>query len=137
MEGLRLEKTSLKMSTIATRLDWDAKVDADDTRFQRENVDRGLESQGISVICHSSGSTGLPKPIYQKAQRMIPPIPQGTSRNDYSTFPIYHTWGKNLIVSAMYHRKCLYLHNAELPLTGDNAAAALEHIRPGVFHAVP
>lgn len=64
-------------------------------------------------------------------------MPEGGNRNDFSTFPIYHSWGKTLLVSAIYHGKCLHLPNAELPLTADNLAAAVEKVQPGVFHLVP
>ena len=105
-------------------------------RFNRE-VDKKSETSKVAMICHSSGSTGLPKPIYQHHGRIIARLPRGAGTRDFSTFPWYHSWGNKVCVNTMFMRKTMYLWSSNQPMTADGLIQVLEAVKPGVLHAVP
>jgi acyl-coenzyme A synthetase/AMP-(fatty) acid ligase len=105
-------------------------------RFVRE-VDKQTERSKIAIICHSSGSTGLPKPIYQPHDRFALRSPPGKGNRDFSTFPWYHSWGQKLAINAMFLRRTIYLYSAASPMTAEGLVSVLETVKPDVMHAVP
>ena len=53
------------------------------------DIDKAKEADRLAIIMHSSGSTGLPKPIYTNHKRYIQlsnPIGPGT--RDFMTLPM-------------------------------------------------
>lgn len=106
-------------------------------RLQRESIDREVEKHWIFLISHSSGSTGLPKPVYMPHRRLMMKVPVPKSQVEFSTFPFFHGYGSWIIVNAIMARKTLYMNNSHLPLTADYVIQVLEHIRPDVLHVVP
>lgn len=55
--------------------------------FVRE-YDIATEEQRYAIILHSSGSTGLPKPIYVKQKKIPEPINIGPGDRDFVTLPL-------------------------------------------------
>ncbi len=109
----------------------------EEPRFQRENIDRELEKHWCLAILHSSGSTGLPKPIYLPHKRLMMHIPPPKGKIEFSTFPFFHGYGSWVCVHNMMDRKTTYMYNANLPITADYVIMVLEHVRPDVLHVVP
>lgn len=91
----------------------------------------------IAYIMHSSGSTGLPKPIYQTHKACIQNYTQGFNLRGLLTAPLFHTHGHANIFRSMHKRQLLYLLNANLPLTSPNLTTVITHIKPELVLAVP
>ena len=106
-------------------------------RFQRESIDREVEKNWIFLINHSSGSTGLPKPVYIPHRRLMMKVPVPKSQVEFNTFPFFHGYGSWIITNAIMARKTVYMNNPQLPLTADYVIQVMEHIRPDVLHVVP
>ena len=121
---------------MSQRRDFDRPL-SDKPRFLREKIDRQVEMHWTLAILHSSGSTGLPKPIYIPHKRLMMKIPPPKGRIEFHTFPFFHGYGNWAIVNAMMARKTLYQSNPSLPLTADYILQVLEHVRPDVLHVVP
>lgn len=124
-----------KMSLIA-RDDFD-KPGLQEPRFQRQNIDRKLEKEWIIGILHSSGSTGLPKPIYLPHRRLMMKIPGPRGQTEFNTFPFFHGYGNWVVVHGMMDRKTIYMSNPNLPVTADYVTKVVRHVRPDVLHVVP
>lgn len=105
--------------------------------FQRESIDREVEKNWILLINHSSGSTGLPKPVYISHRRLMMKVPVPKSQVEINTFPFFHGYGSWIIMNAIMARKTVYMNNPHLPLTADYVIQVMEHIRPDVLHVVP
>ena len=121
---------------LIRRDDFD-KPASNEPRFQRQNQDRNLETNWTCLILHSSGSTGLPKPISIPHRRLMMKIPPSTGQVEFSTFPFFHGFGSWLIANGMINRKTIYIYNANLPTTADYCINVCEHLRPDVLHIVP
>lgn len=104
--------------------------------FTRE-YDREEENSRIALIIHSSGSTGLPKPIFLSHRALLCHPTQGSGLHNFNALPWYHLYGISTSLQAMWMRKTAYLYNVSLPLTADNLVAVVEKIRPEAVQVVP
>ncbi|CUS09998.1 unnamed protein product [Tuber aestivum] len=110
----------------------------EDMRFDTE-LDMEVEKSRSALIIHSSGSTGLPKPISQTHLGIINGA-FGMSRHLATTFsalPIFHIYGIMVLFGAIYTGKVTSFISAEQPITGKNMIAGLKATRPGMLHSVP
>ncbi|KAL6717390.1 hypothetical protein ACLMJK_005305 [Lecanora helva] len=105
--------------------------------FKRHQQDRNIETNWTLAILHSSGSTGLPKPIYIPHRRLMMKIPPPNGHIEFSTFPFFHGYGSWLIANGIINRKTIYMYNANLPTTADYCIRVCEHLNPDVLHVVP
>ena len=106
-------------------------------QFQRQNIDRDAEKEWTLAILHSSGTTGLPKPIYLSHRRIMMKIPVAKGQTEFSTFPFFHGYGNWTVIHGMMDRKTVYMYNPNLPVTAEYVIEVLNHIRPDVLHVVP
>jgi acyl-coenzyme A synthetase/AMP-(fatty) acid ligase len=91
----------------------------------------------IAFIMHSSGSTGLPKPIFQTHEACLENYAMGHEMRGFLTVPLYHTHGHACLYRAIYNRATLYFLNANLPVISTNLITVMEHARPEVIYTVP
>lgn len=102
------------------------------------SLDASRESQNISFIIHSSGSTGLPKPIFQTHKASLYAYSQHFNRVGHITLPLYHNHGICCLFRAIWAGKKIYIYNAKLPLTSQHLLATLkEHRDIKILYAVP
>lgn len=121
---------------LVTREEFDKSL-SKEPHFQRENIDREAEKEWTLEILHSSGSTGLPKPIYLPHRRLMMKIPSQKGHTEFNTFPFFHGYGNWVVVHGLMDRKTVIMYNPNLPVTADYVIKALNHIRPDVLHLVP
>ncbi|KAI5240362.1 acetyl-CoA synthetase-like protein [Aureobasidium subglaciale] len=101
-------------------------------------LDMTRESLNISFIIHSSGSTGLPKPIFQTHKASLYAYSQHFNRVGHITLPLYHNHGICCLFRAIWAGKKIYIYNADLPLTSQHLLATLrEHLEIKILYAVP
>ncbi|KAH7395612.1 male sterility protein [Cadophora sp. MPI-SDFR-AT-0126] len=105
-------------------------------RFDR-NFDLELESGKISWIIHSSGSTGLPKPIFQTHRAALKNYASNLNLKGFITLPLYHAHGISSVFRAIHSRKQIYMYNADLPLTQQHLLKILRRYDFQVFYGVP
>lgn len=118
-----------------TRVDYDRPLSGK-AFFVRE-FDREEENKRIALIIHSSGSTGLPKPVMLSHKALLTHPTQGSGLHNFNALPWYHIYGVSTSLQAMWMRKTAYLYNTTLPLTADNLVSVMEAIRPEAVHCVP
>jgi acyl-coenzyme A synthetase/AMP-(fatty) acid ligase len=101
-------------------------------------LDSSREAQNISFIIHSSGSTGLPKPIFQTHKASLYAYSQHFNRVGHITLPLYHNHGICCLFRAIWAGKKIYIYNAKVPLTSQHLLATLkEHQDIKILYAVP
>ena len=103
----------------------------------RRRADRDSETHDVALIMHSSGSTGLPKPISLSHKSLLTHPLQGAGMHNFAVLPLYHIYGLSTTLQAMYMRKTANLYSARLPITTENLLIATEAIKPEVIHVVP
>lgn len=101
------------------------------------HLDREIESRNISFIIHSSGSTSLPKPVFQTHGAAIKNYVGSMNMNGFITLPLYHNHGLSVLFRTIYSRKTLHLYNAELPLTKKYLLSIMRQHAFEVFYGVP
>ncbi|KAF3404524.1 Iterative polyketide synthase afoE [Talaromyces pinophilus] len=104
--------------------------------FVRE-FDRETETDQIGLVMHSSGSTGLPKPVFLSHKNVLTHPVQGAGMNNFGALPLYHMYGLSTTLQAMYMAKIANLPSASVPMTADTLMRAIEATKPEIFHGVP
>jgi acyl-CoA synthetase (AMP-forming)/AMP-acid ligase II len=96
-----------------------------------------LESKKISWIIHSSGSTGLPKPIYQTHNAALNNYSSNFNLRGFITLPLYHAHGISSVFRSIHSKKQIYVYSASLPLTHQNLLTIMQKYRFDIFYGVP
>ncbi|KAK7402465.1 hypothetical protein QQX98_011792 [Neonectria punicea] len=106
------------------------------TRFKRQTelID---EENTVAFIVHSSGSTGLPKPIYQTHRQCLSNYATGSGMRAFVTLPLFHNHGLSTMFRGMVTGKRTAVFNANLPLTNGHLVAAMKAADFESFHCVP
>ena len=130
------ELVQIKTIIQTSRADFD-KPTWIEAQFQRQNINRDAEKEWTLAILHSSGTTGLPKPIYLSHRRTMMKVPAPKGQNELCTFPFFHGYGQWIVIHGIMERKTVNMYNPTLPVTAEYVIKVLNHIRPDVLHVVP
>lgn len=95
------------------------------------------ERRKHSIIIHSSGSTGLPKPIFLTHLSCIAAFSANLDRRALITSPFFHSHCFYETFRSIYSGKPIYYCNYKLPLTKRSVVEMLEQAKPDLFHCVP
>ncbi|KAI0166073.1 acetyl-CoA synthetase-like protein [Xylariaceae sp. FL1272] len=136
VDGLKKMRQQLTFIPILTRDDFD-KPGSPVEPFIRPIANKEAEHVQLAFFGHSSGSTGLPKPLALSHRSILNNLYSGTGCKAFNALPWYHLHAVFTSTQAMYMRKTAHLFNAELPLTADNLVTALKAIQPEICHCVP
>lgn len=101
------------------------------------HLDLDIESRKIAWIIHSSGSTGLPKPIYQTHSAALNNYSSNLNMRGFITLPLYHAHGLSSVFRALHSRKQIYMYNASLPLTQQHLINIMRLYSFDIFYGVP
>lgn len=104
-------------------------------RFQR-NTELVDAANTVAFIVHSSGSTGLPKPISMTHQQSLNNF-IGSGMSGFLTSPFYHNHGLATVFRGMVSGKRTAVFNANLPFTNTNLVTAMRAANTESFHCVP
>ncbi|KAL8777966.1 MAG: hypothetical protein Q9213_007632 [Squamulea squamosa] len=130
------DETSYQIVPMLCRTGFD-KLSNDEPPLVRI-VDKVREADRMAIIMHSSGSTGLPKPIYTNHTRYVHSdnlVSPGS--RDFMTLPMYHNFPMSVVPWKMYSRRTVYFPNANLPITRQNVTEAVKAAQPDAIYAVP
>ncbi|KAF2023697.1 acetyl-CoA synthetase-like protein [Setomelanomma holmii] len=103
----------------------------------KRTYDPEHETKKQIVIIHSSGSTGLPKPIYLTNRSCIAAFSTHLDRRALMTQPLFHSFGFYETFRSIYSGKPMYYFNYSLPLTKQNLTATIERVKPNLLFCVP
>ena len=97
------------------------------------------ETHRICWIIHSSGSTGLPKPIYQTHQAALHNYENNMNMQGFITLPLFHAHGLSSVFRAIQSVKMIYMYSASLPLTKQNLLDIMKQHQNKfeIFYGVP
>ncbi|KAJ3526856.1 hypothetical protein NM208_g10983 [Fusarium decemcellulare] len=106
------------------------------SRFQRQ-TELQDEENTVAFIVHSSGSTGLPKPIYQTHRQCLSNYATGSGMRALVTLPLFHNHGLSTMFRGMVTGKRTAVYNANLPLTNSHLVETMKAAEFESFHCVP
>ncbi|KAL5334466.1 hypothetical protein BJX70DRAFT_391380 [Aspergillus crustosus] len=101
------------------------------------HLDPELETKYVAWIIHSSGSTGLPKPIFQTQRAAIKNYAGNMNMRGFITLPLYHNHGICCLFRTIYSCKSLHLYNPGLPLTSQYLVDIMRSHSFEIFYGVP
>lgn len=137
-EDLKKRIPGLQIDYIATD-DWynfaieDTQIDTNLT----PNLDSAQEENYVSWIIHSSGSTGLPKPIFQTHKAALGNYALNMDMRGFITLPLYHNYGISCLHRSIFSGKCIHLYNPFLPLARQYLLGTMQANDFEVFYGVP
>lgn len=134
------ERPDIRLLPMLTREEFDKPVDVSAPQpppFTREIADLDVEHVEVALMAHSSGSTGLPKPLLLSHRSLMNSLVSGTGLKAFNALPWYHVHGLITSMQAMWMRRPAHLFNPYLPLTAANLVAALREVQPEICHCVP
>ncbi|KAH0608804.1 uncharacterized protein H6S33_001032 [Morchella sextelata] len=136
LTAVRAAKPALRSFTIIPKSTYAAKQPHPQPRLTLHRS-TAAEAAKIAFIVHSSGSTGLPKPIFQTHAACLFNYSSSFPLRGFITLPLYHNHGISSFMRAVFSSNVISFFNPGLPLTGANLATAMEHTRPQIFYGVP
>ncbi|KAL4997928.1 hypothetical protein BDV10DRAFT_194753 [Aspergillus recurvatus] len=101
------------------------------------HLDSEVETKHLAWIIHSSGSTGLPKPIFQTQQAAVKNYAGNMNMRGFITLPLYHNHGICCLFRTIYSNKTLHLYNPQLPLTSQYLVEIMRSYNFEIFYGVP
>ncbi|KAL8377355.1 hypothetical protein RB595_008167 [Gaeumannomyces hyphopodioides] len=138
LAGTRAEYPELVAMPMPTCAEYGVAAAAADgePRFER-SFDRDAERTRPAIIMHSSGSTGLPKPVSLSHRAVLTHPLQSPGVHNFGALPWFHLYGLSTALQAMYRGRTAYLYSAAAPLTADGLVRAVEAAHPEAVHVVP
>ncbi|CAL5872182.1 uncharacterized protein PFLUO_LOCUS6440 [Penicillium psychrofluorescens] len=124
VQALRTPERDVFDTGLTTGIDW-------------ENEKIAGAADRTAFIMHSSGSTGLNKPIFQTHRACLENFENGNSSRSFLTAPLYHTFGFATVFRTISKGGLLYMYDHNLPLASNYLLEALENVRPEAFFGVP
>lgn len=110
----------------------------EDVRLEpKQELNPAQEAHRISWIIHSSGSTGLPKPIYQTHGAALRNYENSMNMKGFITLPLFHAHGLGSVFRGITANKKIFMYNASLPLTEQNLLEIMRKHKFEIFYGVP
>ncbi|KAF4555861.1 Non-canonical non-ribosomal peptide synthetase-like protein 2 [Elsinoe fawcettii] len=107
-----------------------------DTKMD-QHLEPHIENLNITWIIHSSGSTGLPKPIFQTHAAALRNYNNNFGMKGFITLPLYHAHGISSVFRSIASKKQIFIYPAHQPLTGPNLIKPLMTYDFEIFYGVP
>jgi acyl-coenzyme A synthetase/AMP-(fatty) acid ligase len=101
------------------------------------DVDPLKEQYRPYILLHSSGSTGLPKPVTYTNARLIVTCLPSPALIAFQSLPLSHAHGLVTYSQAIWSRKTIYLFNANVPHTNKALTEAIKASKPEIVWTVP
>lgn len=134
---LQASRPNLQVIPITERGSKDLELKPVPDTHIMKGLDRTREKDYLAWIIHSSGSTGLPKPIRQTQRAAISNYAGNMNMRGFVTLPLYHAHGIASTFRAIYSRKQIHLYNAKLPLAKKHLLKVMREHDFEIFYGVP
>ncbi|OAG41651.1 hypothetical protein AYO21_04115 [Fonsecaea monophora] len=135
--ALAAARDGLEVIDILTQAQYMTDTQLDDAALQQQHFDLDQESSKVAWIIHSSGSTGLPKPIYQTHKAALKNYENSLRMRGFVTLPLFHAFGLSNVFRGITAVKKIYIYNTNLPLTSQHLLKILTDHEFEIFLAVP
>ena len=127
----------LEFHPIVAREEYDNWRHSKTPEFHRKGIDITKEHHRRCLILHSSGSTGLPKPIDYNHQKLMTTGIYAQDATAFITMPFSHALGMNSYMQAIHRRKTIYAMSGYTPQTHNTLTAAIKAANPEIVWTVP
>ncbi|KAG5914172.1 putative NRPS-like protein biosynthetic cluster [Claviceps africana] len=136
-EKLQRLRQDLEVSPLATRGEYDQGVNTDEVHAPTDEANHASTYDRPCIILHSSGSTGLPKPIDYSHRKLLNAATYAPDTTAFTTLPFSHSLGMMTYMQAFAARRTMFAMNGHVPQTHATVTAALAEARPDIVWTVP
>ncbi|CZR55845.1 uncharacterized protein PAC_05733 [Phialocephala subalpina] len=119
-------KIPLKLIPILERSQYDTPTSSLSPEFERKGIDGEEEKKRVLIYMHSSGSTGMPKPINYRNTRLFATFRTTQKLTAFQSVPLFHAHGFISFIQAIFVRKCIFMFNGLVPQTNETMAKAIK-----------
>ena len=127
----------LELHPIVQRDEYDNSKHAQTPEFLLEGVDYAKEHYRRCLILHSSGSTGLPKPIGFNHRQLLAVGEYAPDATAFISLPFSHALGMSSYIRAIHKRRTIYAMSGYVPQTCGTVTAAVKAAKPDIMWTVP
>ncbi|KAG5977057.1 putative NRPS-like protein biosynthetic cluster [Claviceps digitariae] len=140
-EKLHPLRQKVELYPVITRDQYDQGM-ADDDNDQKIHVPMSNANNVNSyhrqcIILHSSGSTGLPKPIDYSHRKLLAAASYAQDATAFITMPFSHALGMMSYMQAFVKRRTAFAISGHVPQTHASITAALKETKPDIVWTVP
>lgn len=128
---------NLNVLEIPSFSEYNTSEHIDEFESVAQKLDLNVEKSKISWIIHSSGSTGLPKPIYQTHGAALRNYENNMNMKGFITLPLFHAHGLSSVLRGFTSYKRIFMYNASLPLTSQYLLDIGRRYSFEIFYGVP
>lgn len=132
-----LRDMGVELYSIVTRDEYDNPQHGETPEFHLEGVDYAKMHHQRCLILHSSGSTGLPKPIDYDHQKLMAAGVYALDATAFITMPFSHALCMMSYMQAIHKRRTMYAMSGYVPQTHDTITAAIKAANPDIIWTVP
>ncbi|EED14989.1 NRPS-like enzyme, putative [Talaromyces stipitatus ATCC 10500] len=129
--------SDLELHPLVQRDEYDNSRHSETPEFLLEGVDYEKEHRRRCLILHSSGSTGLPKPIDYNHQKLLAAGVYAQDATAFISMPFSHALGMMSYMQAIHKRRTIYAMSGYVPQTHDTVTAAVKAANPDIMWTVP
>lgn len=129
--------SDLELFPLAQRDEYDNSRHSETPEFLLDGVDYEKEHCRRCLILHSSGSTGLPKPIDYNHQKLLAAGVYAQDATAFISMPFSHALGMMSYMQAIHKRRTIYAMSGYVPQTHDTVTAAVKAANPDIMWTVP
>ncbi|KAE8548968.1 hypothetical protein EYB25_009351 [Talaromyces marneffei] len=129
--------SDLELFPLVQRDEYDNSRHSETPEFLLEGVDYEKEHSRRCLILHSSGSTGLPKPIDYNHQKLLAAGVYAQDATAFISMPFSHALGMMSYMQAIHKRGTIYAMSGYVPQTHDTVTAAVKAANPEIMWTVP
>ena len=135
-QTLRPQVEGLKVGSIADMRTLEAANPS--LEIVNHKRDSARETNNVAWIIHSSGSTGLPKPIYLTHKAALRNYTNANPHlRGFITLPLFHAHGISNTFRAIVAKKLIFIYSGSLPLTSQHLISTLKSHDIDIFYGVP
>jgi acyl-coenzyme A synthetase/AMP-(fatty) acid ligase len=127
----------LELQPIVMRSEYDKSQHDETPEAPLKGIDYAKEHYRRCLILHSSGSTGLPKPIDYDNSKLMATGVYAQDATAFITMPFSHALCMLSYMQAIHRRKTIYTMSGYVPQTHDTVTAAIKEANPEIVWTVP
>ncbi|KAI1312029.1 putative NRPS-like enzyme [Xylaria venustula] len=127
----------LQLHEQIQRSEYDDPAHAKTPAFHRDGVDAPAQHHRRCLILHSSGSTGLPKPIDYTHSKLMAAGIYAQDATAFTTMPFSHAFSMMSYMQSIHKRRTIYAMSGYVPQTHDTVTAAIKAASSDIVWTVP
>ncbi|KAH8671220.1 putative NRPS-like enzyme [Xylariales sp. PMI_506] len=127
----------IELYSFVKRGEYDSLQHSEPLGVLAQRLDTDRDDRRRCLMMHSSGSTGLPKPIDFNHKKLMLVATYAQDGKAFITLPFSHALGMMTFMQAIHKRRTMHAISGYVPQTHDTVTAAIKAAQPDIVWTVP